>query len=55
MADANYKDKRWSWGNPNWVYYCGWNGKVYEGPDQNVKTEGSGFRDGEVLTVRTDL
>ena len=45
-VDSSYKNRRWSWGNPNWTYYCGWSGKVYEGPDQNIKAEGTGFKQG---------
>ena len=46
VVDATYRTNRWSWGLPNWVYYCGWNGKVYEGPDQNIKLEGTGYKEG---------
>ena len=55
VVDSTYRERRWSWGQPNWTYYCGWNGKVYEGPDQNVKTEGTGFKQGEIVTVKVDL
>ena len=46
VADSSYRHQRWSWGQPNWMYYCGWNAKIYEGPDKNIKIEGNGFKEG---------
>ena len=54
VSDCTYKGKRWSWGEDNWVYYCGWNGKVYEGPDQNIKAEGPGYRQEQILDIEVN-
>ena len=55
VVDSSYRNRRWSWGNPNWIYYCGWNGKVYEGPDQSIKSEGTGYKQGDKVCVKVNL